>query len=222
MSREPASMYRTQEQVLKDLGKALHFSAETLQVNRNGRLAAEQIQRLAIRCIRSAFLVSIFLFLPVFLWTAVTSAREQVSMFTAAPMVFNDLTHLSDSVEAHGKFGALFRLVSILVGLLMGLFLLYRFPFGLYFDIIDGSVFKRDGRIVAREEQTLRSNGRDPLEKYYFDMKTDRFEINLAAYRAIENGGMYTVYLLPRSQVLVALEPKKTTTAAAEPNAGVA
>jgi hypothetical protein len=36
--------------------------------------------------------------------------------------------------------------------------------------------------------------------------------VNLAAYRAIEPGSIYLVYLLPRSQQLVAIEPKMEDT----------
>jgi hypothetical protein len=32
--------------------------------------------------------------------------------------------------------------------------------------------------------------------------------VNLAAYRAIEAGSIYLVYLLPRSELLVSIEPK--------------
>ena len=214
---QPTPMFRSSEQVLYDLSKALHFSPDTLEINRKGRVSSQQIKRLAVRCIRHSFLTSIFLFLPLFLWTALTSAREQAPFLSAAPILFNDLLHLSDSIEAHGRFGALFRVGTILGGLAIGLYMVSRFPFALYFDLLDGAVFVREGRIVAREEQTLRSNARDPVEKYFFDMKTERFEVNFAAYKAIENGGMYLVYLLPRSQVLVSLEPKVATSA--EPSA---
>src|SRR5260370_10532628 len=196
-------MFRSNEQVLSDLSKALHFSPEALEINRKGRVSSQQIKRLAVRCIRHALLTSIFLFLPLFLWMALTSAREQVPFLSAAPILFNDLLHLSDSVEAHGRFGALFRLVTILGGLAMGLYMVSRFPFALYFDLLDVTAVLKEGRIVAREEQTLRSNGRDPVEKYFLDIKTERFGVNLAAYRAVQNGAMYLVYLLPRSQVLV-------------------
>jgi hypothetical protein len=81
-------------------------------------------------------------------------------------------------------------------------------------------VLIKEGIIVCRKYQTLRSNGRDPVEKYFLDIKTERFEVNLAAFRAVENGAMYLVYLLPRSQVLVSLEPKVPKAAA--PNASVA
>jgi hypothetical protein len=32
--------------------------------------------------------------------------------------------------------------------------------------------------------------------------------VNLAAYRAIEDGAVYLLYILPRSRQLVAIEPK--------------
>jgi hypothetical protein len=217
---QPAPLFRSNEQVLYDLSKALHFSPESLEINRRGRVSSQQIKRLSVRCVRHALLASIFLFLPLFLWMALTSAREQEPFLSTAPILFNDLLHLSDSVEAHGRFGALFRLVTILGGLAMGLYMVSRFPFALYFDLLDGTVVLKEGRIVAREEQTLRANGRDPVEKYFLDIKTERFEVNLAAYRAVENGAMYLVYLLPRSQVLVSLEPRVANSA--EPSAGVA
>lgn len=203
-----AGTFRSKEHVLGDLAKALHFSPESLEVNRKGRLSAEQIKRLAFRCLRPALLTSIFLFMPLFLWIALTSAQRQVPFLTAASIFFNELLHFADSTEEHGRFGAVLRLGSVVLSLGVALFAAYRFPFALYFDLLDGALYVREGRIVAREEQTLRANGRDPIEKYYFDMKTDRYEVNLAAFRAIENGGVYLVYLLPRSQVLVSLEPK--------------
>ena len=70
----PTSLYRSQEQVLYDLSKALHFSPETLEINRQGRVSSEQIKRQALRCIRHAFVASIFLFVPLFLITLAIAA----------------------------------------------------------------------------------------------------------------------------------------------------
>ena len=46
------------------------------------------------------------------------------------------------------------------------------------------------------------------MEKYYFDVKSERYDVNYAAYRALETGSTYILYVLPRSGVLVAMEPK--------------
>ncbi len=205
---ENTSAFRSKEQVLEDLSKALHFCEDSLIRNREGRIAAEQIKWLAVRCIKPAVLASLLLFVPLFMWISMTAAQQQVSFISAAPIFFDELTHFGQCAEAHGKIGAILRLGTVVIGLGLGFFFAARFPFALYFDLLDGTVFCRDGRIIAREEQTMRQNGRDPVEKYFFDLKGDRFQVSLAAYRAIENGGFYTLYLLPRSQVLVSLEPK--------------
>ena len=47
-----------------------------------------------------------------------------------------------------------------------------------------GKVEAREGRVVAREEQINRANGRDPIEKYYFSLRFLNMPVNLAAYRA--------------------------------------
>ncbi len=41
---EDATIFRTKEQVLYDLSKALHFSPESLEANRKGRLSKEQMK----------------------------------------------------------------------------------------------------------------------------------------------------------------------------------
>jgi hypothetical protein len=200
--------FRTKDQVLFDLARALRFSPETLEVNRKGKVSSEQTMRLSLGCIRSAFLASVFFFAPLFLWTAVTAAHEQVSFTAAVPIFAHELLHFSDSSEAHGHFGAVLRIGSVLLSLAVGVLAAMRFPFALYFDLVDGTVYLREGRVVAREEQTIRRNGRDPVEKYFLDMKTERYQVNLATFRAIEDGAIYLIYVLPRSHVLVALEPK--------------
>ena len=73
---------------------------------------------------------------------------------------------------------------------------------------MDGKTETREGRVVAREETTHRPNGRDPIEKYFFSLRHLDVPVSLAAYRAIENGSIYLVYLLPRSELLVSMEPK--------------
>ncbi len=207
---ENVSSFRSKDQVLADLSKALYFSEDSLDRNRDGRVAPDQIKRLAIRCIKPALLSSVFLFLPLIMWISTTSAEKQVPFMAAAPVFFDDLTHFSQTVEEHGRFGAIFRIGTVTLSLAFGLFIASRFPFALYFDLLDGSITHREGRVIAREEQTIRPNGRDPIEKYFFDLKGERYQVNMAAFRAIENGGQYYLYLLPRSQVLVSLEPKTT------------
>ncbi|MGA6983949.1 MAG: hypothetical protein WBZ11_20515, partial [Candidatus Sulfotelmatobacter sp.] len=97
---------------------------------------------------------------------------------------------------------------SILGSLVMAVFMATRIHLQLYFDLLDGKVEAREGRVVAREEQENRPNGRDPIEKYFFSLRYLNMPVNLAAYRALEAGSVYIVYLFPRSEILASIEPK--------------
>jgi hypothetical protein len=97
---------------------------------------------------------------------------------------------------------------SIVISLALAVIVAFRMPLLLYFDLFDRKVEAREGRVVAREEQINRANGRDPIEKYFFSLRYLNMPVTLAAYRALEAGSVYVVYLLPRSEVLVSIEPK--------------
>jgi hypothetical protein len=205
---EHATIFRSKEQVLFDLSKALHFSPESLEENRKGRLSTEQAKRLAAGCARPAILTFIFALAPFAVWTWITAGRQQISFPAAFPVLITQLTHVNDLFEAQGKIGGGIMLGSILIGLVLALLMSMRVSVRLYFDLIDRKVTVREGRVVAREEQVNRPNGRDPIEKYFFSLRYLTMPVNLAAYRALEAGSIYLVYLLPRSELLVSIEPK--------------
>lgn len=205
---EDAASYRTKEQVLYDLSKALHFSPESLAVNRSGRLSKEQVKRLSGRCFGPVLLTLLFAIGPFVVWTWITAGREQLSFANALPTLLANITHVNDLIEAQGKMSAVTMLGSILVSVAIGAFLAFRIPVGLYFDLLDRKVEAREGRVVAREETINRPNGRDPIEKYFFSLRYLNMPVNLAAYRALENGSIYIVYLTGRSEILVSIEPK--------------
>jgi hypothetical protein len=127
---------------------------------------------------------------------------------SALPALFKELIQVDDLVENHGKLGAAYRIGSIIIPLALSAFLAMRVPFTLYLDILEGRVEAREGRVVAREETINRPNGRDPIEKYFFSLRYLNMPVNLAAYRALEAGSIYIVYLLPRSEILLSMEPK--------------
>ena len=203
-----AGTFRTREQVLTDLSKALKFSIQSLEKNRQGKLGADQFANLQAGLVQYGGLAFFMAIFPLAAWTMVTSSQEQVGFFQALPIFVQQLFHLGDLVDTVGKMGIVMRVGSLLLGLALAAVIMTKFSVGLLFDLMDGKVTAREGRVTAREEQTMRDNGRDPIEKYYYDMKVDRYPVNLAAYRAIENGSVYVAYLLPRSNTLVAIEPK--------------
>jgi len=206
---EEATRYRSKEQVLQDLSKALHFSPECLEANRKGRLSTEQIKILAPQVARPALLTAIFAVAPFLVWTWITAQRQQIPFGNAVPVLFKEL------MEAHGKIGGISMLASILISLGIAALMASRVPVMLYLDLLDRKVETREGRVVAREEQVNRANGRDPIEKYFFSLRYLNMPVTLAAYRALEPGSIYLVHLLPRSEVLVSIEPKTENSAPA-------
>ena len=205
---EDAATFRSKEQVLTDLSKALHFSPAALEANRKGRLAGEQAKQFSGRCAQPAVLTVIWAAAPFLLWAGMTGIRQDLPYAEACSALLAQLTNISQLMESQGRIGAVAMLVTMLVGVGMALFTATRVSLPLYFDLLDRKVTAIEGRVVAREEQTLKANGRDPVERYFFAIRNHNFEVNLAAFRAIENGSIYLVYLLPRSEVMVALEPK--------------
>ena len=207
---DDASIFRTKDQVLFDLSKAMGFSPESLEANRVGRLSADQFKQFIPRCLSPAGLAIFSAILPFLFWSGLTGMREHVGFSTALSMFVGQLMHLSQMLESQGKISTLITVGSILAGLLFAAYNAMRFSPGFYFDLLTREVVAREGRVIAREEQTMRPNGRDPIEKYYFSLKNDRYDVDHAAYKALENGSTYLVYVLPRSGVLVSMEPKVT------------
>lgn len=197
--------YRSKAQVLTDLAKALHFSPDSLETNRKGRLSGEQFRALFGRLAGPAFLAVLFGGAPFLGWAMVLQPN---SVPAGLQLFIGQLTHLGDVADSQGNFAVISRVGSLVLGLGLAAFMASRISLALYFDLLERSIVSVEGRVIAREETTMRENGRDPIEKYYFDLKGDRHEVNLAAYRAIETGSVYVLYLMPRSRKLVAMEPK--------------
>ena len=205
---DDAYIYRSKDQVRKDLGKALNFSPESLAQNRKGKLSSAQAGTLHAALLRPGALGFFMAVLPFLAWTLVTSSKEQAGLLEAAQIFVQQLFHLSDLAESVGKMGVVMRVGSLVMGLGLAAVILSKFSVAMLFDVLDGKVIAKEGRVVAREEQILRENGRDPIEKYFFAIRGDYHQVTLAAFRAIENGSIYTSYVLPRSNKLVSLEPK--------------
>jgi len=110
--------------------------------------------------------------------------------------------------DAHGSKGAMLVLSSFVISLGLAALLAFRVPWALYFDLLDQKVVAQEGRVTAREECLNRDNGRDPVEKYFFSLRYLNMPVNLSAYRALENGSVYIIYVTVRSEILLSIEPK--------------
>ena len=205
---KPGESWRTKEQVLIDLANALHFSADALERNRKGHLAIEQWQRLFVRrFLHPLLIVASFLLGPFGIWiligclsgSGLTESLDHVLYVTFQP---------KQLFQEHGTLVSGLILAVTFGGFVMGLRKAMHVPMGLYFDLIERKVIAKEGRVEGREEQVFRTEGRDPIESYFFDLKTERFEVTSAAVQALDNGAAYIVYILPRSRVLVSIEPR--------------
>jgi hypothetical protein len=203
-----STTFRDKEQVLLELAKALHFSPGALEANRKGKLAGDQFTGLMGKFASPAFMTVLFAAAPFLIWGVLTGNQQQTSFYGGLQIFLGQLMHIGDLVDSQGKFAVITRVGSVLICLGLAALFATKVSIGLYFDLLERAVVVKEGRIIAREESTIRPNGRDPIEKYYFDLKTDRFPVNLAAYKAIETGSVYLLYVLPRSRQLVAIEPK--------------
>ncbi|HYL72986.1 MAG TPA: hypothetical protein VEU96_02220 [Bryobacteraceae bacterium] len=203
-----ASGFRSKEQVLIDLAQAFPFSPEALEANRQGKLAKEQFKKYIGRCSRPATMAVVCFLAPLVFWTAITAGKLQVSFDEAFPVFLSNLVHVSQLAASQGKWGAFVTLTTTIVFLGLAFFMASRISIPLYFDLLDRKVTTQEARLIAHEDQVLRENGRDPIEKYYFGVKGRYYEVNLGSYRALESGSVYLLYLLPRSDLLVSLEPK--------------
>ncbi len=195
-----------------DLSKALQFSPESLEANRKGQLSKEQAKRLAGTCFQPVFLTWLFAVAPFLVWTHITSTRQKISFLDAMPALIHDITHVNELFEAQGKMAGVIMLGSIVISLAIAAIIAFRVSLAVCADVVDRKVTVQEGRVIAREETINRPNGRDPIEKYFFCLRYLTMPVNLAAYRALEAGSIYLVYLLPRSQMLVSIEPKMEDT----------
>ena len=131
-------------------------------------------------------------------------------MGNAFPALITELTHVNDLFEAHGKMGGVMMLASIVFRWRLAL---HGFPRAAVALLRSAGPQggTREGRVVAREEQINRANGRDPIEKYFFSLRYLNMPVNLAAYRALEAGSVYIVYLLPAAKYWPPSNPKWTS-----------
>ena len=200
--------WRTKEQVLKDLGKAMHFTPGSLEQNRKGKLAADQFLPLLLRFLQPLGMAAGCIAAPFIAWTLVVAFTGNTSVSDAMGVVFSKAFHPKDLFEDHGWLTSTAIIGATLGCVGFGVYKAMGTSFAMYFDLIERAVIVKEGRIEGREEQIFRDSGRDPLEFYYLDMKTQRFEVSREAFLAIDSGAAYLVYILPRSRTLVALEPK--------------
>ena len=197
---------RSAEQLGFDLAKAFHFSVTDLRSFRKGILPITSCQVLFQKVVRPLFTSAALTLVPLFGVAYLVSSSHHCSISDGLLIIFSSIRHIQELAENEGWFRTVLYFVLGLGLVGFGGYYATRIPMDLLGDILAKQVKCIDGRVTAREiEKTGRK--RDELPDYFFEMKQCTFPVDRRAFVAIDSGGAYRVYYLPRSRTLVAIEP---------------
>lgn len=198
---------RSPQQVAFDLGNALAFSMAELKAYRQGILPPLRLQTLLGRVLKPLLLSACLTLLPLLACAYLTSRSHDCSWSEGLNIVFSNVLHLRDVAAVDGWFRVILYVAGGLLFLGLGCYQASRIPLDLLSDALSKQVLCAEGRVSAREEEKLGRGKRDEVVKYIFEMKEHVFEVSRRAFLALDNGGLYRVYFLPRSNTLLAIEP---------------
>ena len=195
---------RSAEQVSFDLGKATQCSQSDLAAARKGILPISCCQPLLGNVLRPLSKSAALILAPFVVAGFAGSSHSIVGGFSA---VFSTLGNLSGFAEDHGWFRTIMYVKAILVSVGWGIYYATKIPMDMVLDMLGKRVRVAEGRVTTREEDKKVRGKRDEVTFYYFHLKEKSFTVSRKAFQAIDDGGSYRVYYLPRSQMLVAIEP---------------
>jgi len=203
-----SEQWRSKQQILRDLAKAFRFSAHSLEANRRGKLASEQVRTTFLELIRPLVFGVGCVLAPLSMWTIMVMLDRHSNPSESFAYVISCMSSPANLWETLGYFRTTVAGIATLGGVIGGFWFARRFSMALYFDLLEHTVVIREGRVESSEHEVLRKNGKDPLEEYYFHHKNEKFPVSRKAYLALDCGAAYYIYFLPRSRRLVAVEPK--------------
>lgn len=196
---------RSAEQVAFDLGKALNFSISDMPLYRKGILPAACCQPLLHSAVQPLLKSAGFTLLPLFVAAMITSSSRHCSLSDGLLYIFSIVFQFKDFANENGWFKTGLYLAGALTLLGFGIYFATRIPLDMLADVVAKRVRMSEGRVTAREEEKITS--RDDITLYYFEMKEHKFQVSRATFVALDSGGLYRVYYLPRSHRLAAIEP---------------
>jgi len=198
---------RSVEQLGFDLASALQFSIRDLRAFRKGILPAAS-RPILFRKVMGPLLRSAALTLLPLLGVAfLISSSQHCSLSEGVVILFSRIGHVQEFAETEGWFRTVLYFLAGLSLLGLGAYHATRIPLDLLADILARSVRTVGGRVTVREEEKSSGRKRDDVINYYFDMKHCTFQVDRRSFLAIDSGGAYHAYYLPRSRTLVAIEP---------------
>jgi hypothetical protein len=193
----------------KALEKAIGFSEKSLEKNRRGELDAEQ-RRILMQRIREPLFpgaVAIVIFLA--LWTMYGTMVRKLTVWDAVGGVLVRVLN-PGLIYRPDLFTSADKTPLILAGAALAFITLLIFVFlhihpGLWLDLWAKKVAAIQGKLL-REEISNDKDGNPAAPRYYFVIRDQRFEVSEAAFQAIDEGGIYTLFFAPRSRTIVAVQ----------------
>ena len=198
---------RSAEQLAFDLAKALQFTLPDLRAFRRGILPAASCQVLLGRALQPLFKSAAVTLGPLIALAYVTSSSHHCSLSDGLLILMSRIVSIRDFAQTEGLFMTVVYVLGGLGLLGLGVYFATRIQLDLLADILAKQVRFYDGRVTAREQDKRSSTKGDALPDYYFETKLCSFLVNRRAFVAIDSGGLYRVYYLPLSKILVAIEP---------------
>jgi len=201
--------------LIKALQRAFGFTDRDLSDNHLGRLSSNQKILLIDRFgpLLGAGILSVFVWLMLWLIYAsvirklpVHDALWEVGIRVVQPQVIWTGRH-----EMYGQFskapliysGAAISVVLLVLGGICAL------PWKLIRDLVAGVVYMTCGRVEIEQGENRKRGLPDGIVRYYYRLRDNEvFEVSRQAYDVIDDGGLYAVYYLPRSRVVVSVEPR--------------
>ncbi len=195
----------------RTLEHALGFNRLDLELNREGRLSRSQVHQLIARILRPVAVAALTLLCWAVFWVVYLLGVLHRPWYEVQGEIATRIIHPHTIFLAQWANLAYDRSPLLYTGAALSFFFLCllgltRVPWKLLFDVIAGHVECAQGRVAKGEEET--KTHRDAGVRYYYRLPDEQpFEVSQLAYRALESGNSYGLFYLPRSRMLVAVEP---------------
>ena len=206
------------EDMLVDLARVHHFTADHLAANRKGKLHASQSTKLiklgALKPLRTAGIVIGFAFLVRTAWAGYVE-HVNVLKFVLQLVGSLALLDLGEFWKIYGHAGSS-GFSGIMGKVLIGapaaaIFGLRQLRMPMVLDAISGKVKSETGSVetASAERKARGKNAKEGFTEYdhYYAIGKNKYEVPPGASDVVYPGTVYRLYYAPKSRVVVAIEP---------------
>jgi hypothetical protein len=200
--------------LLKALQRTFGFTDDDLRMNQEGRLANGQRIRLLDRVAPTVGATVLALFIWLILWLIYASVIRKLPVSDALSEVFIRIVQPQLIWQAHEVYGQFNKAPLVYSGAAVSAVLLAiagicALPFRMLRDLYAGVVYMEYGRVETEQGEKKKRGQPDGIVRYYYRLRdSEPFEVTRQAFDAIDSGGLYAVYYVPRSRIIVAVEPR--------------